>query len=313
MTRTDQLQERSLRLPVLHGVTALLLLGSLLTVLGTPSALARSLEEIEASGELRVCFSPIHPSIVSAEPPGCREDCAFTGPAFEAAQAFAASLGGGVRVRGLAVPWNEQFANAGGEVVYDGEYVPELLASGTCDLYPNNLAKTPWRLKKLDIVTMFPNRLIVLTGPDRKDSLRGPSDLAGKVAAVEKETSFHSWLLEQNRSVFSGNPIEIRLLPTDQAFQAILAGEADFTVIDADAAFWAIRRQYDALHMAFPVGATDEVGWAMRKEDQELQQAVATFFTAQRAYDGSALNQLWNDYFGMNLQQFIGLLGSIQE
>jgi len=40
---------------------------------------ARSLEDIQQSGEIRVCLSPIHPFIVKAEPEGGTDDCAFSG------------------------------------------------------------------------------------------------------------------------------------------------------------------------------------------------------------------------------------------
>jgi membrane-bound lytic murein transglycosylase F len=274
---------------------------------------ARSLQEIRSTGELRICFSPIHPSVVSTNQENCLEDCTFSGPAFEAVQAFAAFLGGDVKVRGLRVGWDGQFFNNEGQTVREAKYTPALLASGRCDLYPNNLTKTSWRLQKMDIATMFPNRRVILINILKKDSIRGVPDLAGKVAVVEKDTSHHTWIQEQNQKALTHNPADIHLMATGKALQSLSDGEADFTVIDADAAFWIIRQQFENLHIAFTLETIDEVGWGMRKEDNDLYEAVKTFFGQQRTDQSSALNAIWSKYFGMDLIQFTTLLGSIQE
>ncbi len=296
---------------LLRGFFPLILIAT--TLLWQSPAHARPLQDILACGELRVCFANIHPSVVSAAPDGCREDCNFSGPAYEAAQAFADFIGSGVEVRGLRVDWDEQFFNADGRTVHDAAYTPALLDSGRCDLYPNNLTKTEWRQQKFDIVTMFPNRIVVLTHGERGTQYNSIENLGGKTAVVEKDTSFHTWMQETNKTLFASNPTIILLMPTDQALRAIDQGEADFTVIDADAAFWIIRHQYPSLHMAFSVGSIDEVGWGVRKEDKELREAISTFFEQQRADQGSALNDIWQRYLGMSLTQFTSLLGSMQE
>lgn len=276
-------------------------------------AQARSFQDILDSGELRVCFAPIHPSVVQAKPEGCLEDCRFSGPAYEAAQAFVAFLGDLITLRALRIDWDEQFFNDQGHTDRDAEYIPALLDSGHCDLYPNNLTKNAWRLQKMDIVTMFTNRMMVLVNVESQNVIRSPSELAGKVAVVEKDTSYHTWLQDQNRTTFADNPVDIHLQPTTDALKNLTGMQAEFTVIDADAAFWIIRNQFPDLIMAFPVGTMEEVGWGIRKDSPELHQILQDFFNQQRADRNSALNATWNRHFGMNLNQFISLLGSMQE
>lgn len=276
-------------------------------------AQARSFQDILDSGELRVCFAPIHPSVVQAEPEGCREDCRFSGPAFDAVRAFVDFLGGAVTLRALRIDWDEQFFNDQGRTDRDAAYVPALLDSGTCDLYPNNLTRNAWRLQKMDIVTMFTNRMMVLVHAEDQDAIRGSSEMRGKIAVVETDTSYHTWLQDQNRTTFADEPVDIRLQLTTDALRDLAQGRADFTVIDADAAFWIIRNQFPDLVMAFPVGSMEEVGWGIRKENPELRQALQDFFDQQRAGRDSALNEIWSRHFGMDLNQFISLLGSMQE
>lgn len=291
-------------------ITLLLLMPGLLLPAMTH---ARSLQEILDSKELRVCLVPIHPSVASVEPANCTQDCRFSGPALEAAQAFAQFLGEDLALRAVRVDWDEQFFNNQGRTVREAEYVPALLESGQCDLYPNNLSKNAWRLSKMDIVTMFTNRPIVLVHAQSRESVRGPSDLGGKAVVVEKDTSYHTWLQAQNKTTFAADPMNIRLMPTEQALNTLARGEADFTILDADAIFWVLRNQFPELHMAFPVGTMEEVGWGLRKSDTQLRQAVARFFHEQRGDPDSALHAIWKRHFGMDLNQFISLLGSIQE
>jgi membrane-bound lytic murein transglycosylase F len=274
---------------------------------------ARSLEEINRTGEIRIGISPIHPSICSAAPQGCRTDCRITGPAHEIALAFAAYLGPNIRPRFLRIEWDEQFFNQAGKTIRENAYTPELLASGQVDLYPNNLSVNEWRKKKMDIVTLFPSRRMVIVNRSRKETIKTLLDLAGKVAVVEKDTSYHTWLQEQNQGVFASHPVRIRLMGTDECLKAVDKGEADFTMIDSDAAIWAVRQEYRNLDMAFPVGATDENGWGLRKQDKDLQEKVRQFFREQRADDHSDLNRIWQKYYGMSLTQFIRLVGAIVE
>lgn len=296
-----------IRLSSLVLVFFTVLLFSPLTVVG------RSLEEIETTKEIRVCISPIHPSVCTAQPEGCRDDCKIGGPSYEAALAFVASLGRDISPRFLCVGWDEQFFNESGVTTQEDTYTPELMASGRCDFYPSNMAKNEWRSRKIDLVTLFPNRRMVVVKRSERNRFRTLADLAGKTATIEKNTSFHTWLLEQNQGPFASNPIVIRLMPVDEGLRAVVSGEVDFTIIDADAAIWAVRNQYAETDMAFAVGPTDEIGWAFRKDDKDLQQAAKEFFEKQRANENSELNRIWRKYYGMSLTDFIGLVSSIPE
>ncbi|MGD9504786.1 MAG: transporter substrate-binding domain-containing protein [Syntrophobacteraceae bacterium] len=277
------------------------------------AAEGRSLQEIQKTQELRVCISPIHPSVCSVEPEDCRDECRISGPAYEAAKAFAAFLGDGISPRFLRVGWDEQFFDKNGAVDRDGSYTPELLASGRCDFYPSNLAKSEWRSKKIDFVTLFPNRRMLVVNRSARDKFKSIADLAGKTAAVERDTSYHTWLQEKNQSVFRSNPVHIELMPTDECLRAVDGGKADFTMVDSDAAIWAVKNELHNSDMAFPVGPTDEIGWGFRKEDKDLQEVVRTFFEHQRSEPDSALNAIWRKYYGMNLTQFIDLVSSLPE
>ena len=207
------------------GLLGVLVLGGLLGL-----AQARSLAEIQQSKEFRVCIAPIHPALAEVTPPECWEQCTFTGPVYDEVVAFAATLGAEVQLKLRRVVWDTQFHNREGVTVREASYTPALLASGTCDVYPNHLTKRAWRLTKLDIVTLIPNRMMVLVHRTRQAQFRTPADLAGKVAAIEKDVSQHSWLQDENTSTYAANPVRIILMPFNDGIKAVEAGEVDFTL-----------------------------------------------------------------------------------
>lgn len=275
-------------------------------------AQARSLAQIEQSKELRICIAPIHPSAATVEPPACRDKCEFSGPVYEQSLVFAKFLGNGIRPKFLRVDWDQHFFNKEGKTVREGSYTPELLASAKCDLYPGNLTKNEWRLKKLDFVTVFPSRMMVIVAKEMKAKIKTAADLAGKTAAVEKDTSFHTWLQAQNQTTYAADPVNLELLGTTDSLLAVEAGKADFTIADSDIAIWAVRHELKSATTAFPVGPIDEIGWGFRKDDKDLQAAAQKFIDVQRRNPDSELNSIWKKHFGRTLTEFIALMVAVK-
>jgi ABC-type amino acid transport substrate-binding protein len=249
--------------------------------------------------------------VAVAQPPDCRDDCTFSGPAYEAVLAFVATLGTDIKPTFRRVAWDEQFFNQQGHTDREASYTPALLAAGTCDLYPSNLTMTAWRLKKLDFVPLFQSRMMVVVHTARQKQFNGPADLAGKTAAVQKDTSFHTWLQAQNEAAYAANPVHIQLFGPGASLTAVDAGAVDFTITDADTAIWSTRYQFKNAVVAFPVGPPDEIGWAFRKQDQDLQAAVAQFFARQKASPTSTLNRIWENHFGLTLNKFETLVKTL--
>ncbi|UTH74663.1 transporter substrate-binding domain-containing protein [Chromobacterium sp. IIBBL 290-4] len=275
-------------------------------------ASARSLKEVLQSRQLRVCIVPVNSASVIVKPKDCREQCEFSGPVYEEVQAFVRNLGPGIRLKSIRIEWDEQFYDKTGRTDIEGSYTPQLLASGACDIYPSRITKNAWRLKKMDFVTLFPNRMMVVANVSRKAQLKSPADLAGLSAAVDRNTSYHSWLLEQNHGPYAAKPVKITVLKTEDSLRAVDGGKVDFTILDSDIAIWDTRYLLKHTYVAFPIGAMDEIGWAFRKDDKDLQAAAARFFAQQKQDERSELNQIWVRHHGLSLNRFITLVNSTQ-
>jgi membrane-bound lytic murein transglycosylase F len=258
------------------------------------SAYGRSLEKIRASGEIRICLA------------GSSQDFYKKN-----AMAFAAYLGSGIHPRFVSFKkWDDQFVNRDGVVVKNGEYTPQPLASGRCDLYPNDLVQLDWRQKKLAFVLLFISRNTIIVNQRRINEFRSIKDLAGKTVAVMQGTSFESWLENKNAEQFRNNPIKFKFMPQKQAIMAVDRGEVDFAISGADGALWAINNFAKKAAVAFPVGATTKYGWCTRKADKDLQAAVRNFFDVQRSQLNSQINRNWKKYIGMTLGDFLLFVSS---
>lgn len=245
----------------------------------------RTLEEIRKTDELRICVAGSSYELYTAM-----------------ALAFAEHLGVSPRVKQLD-SWDQQFQNDKGVTDKDAAYTPYLMDSGECDCYPNDVVKNEWRLKKLDFVILFRTRMVVVVHKDNQPGYTEVAALAGKKAAIQKWTSYHSWLEAQNARARLSSPVRIQFMTTNESMQAVDAKSVDFTIIGADGALNWTRNRVKNLVVAFPIGDTTEVGWAFRKRDKDLQEAVRRFFDAQAAV-GSRFDDIWKEKVGISLSEF---------
>jgi ABC-type amino acid transport substrate-binding protein len=272
-------------------------------------AQARSLEDIKQSGEIRICAALPGPAIGTVEPPDCRGECIVKGPARDLTEAFAQSLGANIKATYWVLAWDEQFHNQTGETVREASYTPALLASGACDVYPNGMVLVEWRLKKLGMVALYPAREMVIIHKSKKDQIRTPADLAGKVAGVTKSASSHVYLEEQNKTVYMDNPIRFDFRPSQTLrLEAVDNGEVDFAIAGSEDALWETRHHLKNSVAAFVVGPVVKVGWGLRQDDKDLQAAVEQFFEAQKASEDSVLNQVWKKTFGLSFANYLRLI-----
>ena len=177
-------------------------LAALVTAISPAPAAARMLAEIRQSGELRICVAGTSSAFYQSN-----------------AEAFAASLHVRPVVTRLA-SFDQQFQNAQGVTVKEATYEAHLLASGKCDLFPNDLHVTDWRRSKMLLVPYYTTRMVVVAHRDMRPRLKAAEDLAGHSAAVQKGTGYEAWLNGQNESAFKSNPVKIELLPTAEIGRA---------------------------------------------------------------------------------------------
>ncbi|RZA18233.1 MAG: transporter substrate-binding domain-containing protein, partial [Proteobacteria bacterium] len=220
---------------------------------------ARNLHDIDATMTLRICVAGSAADFYQAN-----------------GEAFAYYLGVRPEVRRLE-NFDQQFHNDSGRTVREESYVPKLLADGSCDVFPNDLHIVDWRESKMRLVPYYNVRNVVLAHPAQRDVLKGPADLAGRVAAVQKGTAYEDWLLAANENEFASNPVVIRNAPTSDSVRMVAEREADFTIIGTESAFRWTRSEMANMTILFPVSTPVNVGWGVSASATDLAQALERF------------------------------------
>lgn len=280
---------------VVAGIYVLCLGLQVLGVWGPPVASARSLAEIKKSKELRICLA------------GSKQDFYLKN-----ALALVEFLGEGIEANLFHFDnWNDQFVNQDGVVVRDAEYTPEPLASGRCDLYPNDLVRLQWREKKMAFIPLYISKNTIIVNRDNRQKFHKLDDISGKKAAIMQGTSFHTWLEQQNEGIFKNSPVTIIFMHQEEAIKAAESGAVDFAISGADGALWAAKKFAPQVAVAFSVGEITEYGWCVAKKDTDLQQEVLRFFDRERSSPGSQLNAIWKETIGMTLGEYVLYVSSI--
>lgn len=161
------------------------------------SSQARSLAEIKKTQEARVCTA----SGIEFMNEFSRKQTTL----------FFQTVDKNIQIKFEQIKWDEMFHNEDGTTVKEAVYTPQLLATGQCDLYPSNLTITEWRKKKLAFTVEYVARNMVIVNKAQRKRYTTSKDLAGKVVAVTKGSSYLSWLEGQNESVFAHNSVKFQL------------------------------------------------------------------------------------------------------
>jgi ABC-type amino acid transport substrate-binding protein len=285
-----------------------------MAALAATQADARSLDAILASGEIRFCVAPYGPVIGTVEPEGCLgEDCQFEGPLKSVTDAFAASLGDNVSAAYRILTWDEQFQNAEGQTVRDADYAPGLFASQQCDMFPTYMLRNDWRQRKMSQPVVFPVRKMVIINRDNVQAIRGPDDLAGRVAAVMPSSWQEDWIRDQNNGPYEGAPVEMQVRPTiADTLAEVDEGRVDFALLSSEDALWFTRHALKNSMAAFPFGDMLQASMGVPKESPDLLAAFEAFWAAQRADEASELNVMWRETFGLAFPKYLRLLTQIK-
>jgi two-component system sensor histidine kinase/response regulator len=240
--------------------------------------------EIQQSGTLRIC-------VAGSSAPFYQ----FNG------EALAKFLGLRAQVT-VFQKWDQQFANTEGVVVKEATYIADPLASGSCDVYPNDLHALPWRAIKMELVPLYTSRKVIVANRQVK-SMASADDLKGLTAAVQEQTAYDTWLTEQNKTRFANAPVRINYMPTAQAIAAVASHKADFTVIAAESAFKWVRADLDNLDLLFSVDTPVAVAWGIHPHATGLRSRIEAFFK-ESARVGSALDRSWSKQYGISFMEY---------
>ena len=246
---------------------------------------ARTLKEIRESGTLRICVA------------------GSSAPFYQAnGELFARFIGVHPEVTVLS-DWDRQFHNREGVTAKDAVYEPQLLADGSCDIYPNDLHALDWRESKMLVVPYYTARNVIIAHRDLRGAIRSMADLAGRTAAVQKGTAYDAWLQARNADEFAARPVLITYASTADSMRLVADKDANFTIAGSEGAFRWVRMDLQNLDILFPVGDSVRVGWGIQASARDLGGQLERFFEENRRV-GSEIDRAWLRQHGISYQEY---------
>ena len=91
---------------------------------------------------------------------------------------------------------------------------------------------------------------------------------------------------------------------SEELIRRVAEGEIDYTVADSHL-FELLRHFYPDLRVAFPLGPTDQIAWALPKGDEPLRESIAAYFAELEA-TGKLKQILDRYYFASSEFDYVG-------
>jgi membrane-bound lytic murein transglycosylase F len=254
---------------------AAIVLGAMLSTCSSPPSV---LERILRSGELKVVTrnTPAAFYYGADEPRGIE---------YELARGYADKLGVSLRI------------------YIDDQVFPDLV-SGKAQIGAASLTIADARL---DSVAFGPGYQKIEPLIVYRRGMPRPRKLAnlvgGRLEVVA--SSSHAALLEKLRAQ---EPlltwIEHTQRSSEELIRRVAEGEIDYTIADSHL-FELLRHFYPDLRVAFPLGPTDQIAWALPKGDEPLRESIAAYFAEIEA-TGELKQILDRYYFASSEFDYVG-------
>jgi polar amino acid transport system substrate-binding protein len=245
-----------------------------LAVAGTAHAADGSLERIKKAGKLVVAIDATYPPMESEGPDGkpVGFDIDFT---TELAKRL------GVKPEFVVVAWDGVVAG---------------LQSKRYDVIISSMNITDERKKQVDFVEYAKMSQLFVTKKGTK--VESDKDLAGKVVAVQADTTSYEYVDKQKAAGVAIKEVKAFRLATD-AFAAIKSGQGDVIVVDEPVGRYYAKQDAATFDVTGRAMAPEPVGVAFRKEDADLRNEVQKHVDSMKK-DGS-IKKISTTWFGGEL------------
>lgn len=255
-----------------HLLIAGLVLGS--SLLGQAVA-GEQLQKIKDAGVINIGLEGTYPPFSFVD-----ENGKLTGFEVQLSEALAKELG--VKVKLQPTPWAGILA---------------ALESKRLDVVVNQVTISEERKKKYDFSKPYTvSGIQAVVAKKNADSIKQPSDLAGKKVGMGLGTNYEQWLKEEVPSAI------VKTYDDDPTkYQDLRVGRIDAILVDRLAAFDLINKTNETLALAGDAFSRQEAGIAVRKGEPELLKALDDALDKLRA-DGT-LAKLSKQWFSADVTQ----------
>lgn len=176
------------------------------------------------------------------------------------------------------------------------DHLFEDVVNGTVDIATGNLTITDKRKERVDFVALGDTNIkeVLVTGVDFQE-IKSVEELSGCTVHVRPATSYHESLIALNERLTRGGkpPVDIVLLPdaleSEDILEMLNAGMLDAAVIDNwKARVWVQLLPKVKVHEDIVLRDDSHIGWAIRKQNDRLQEEIDEYFRSSHRKLASA-------------------------
>ncbi len=214
-----------------------------------------------------------------------------------------------VKIKKSQIDWADVFANDG-KIPKDYDKNPEITytpdALKETDIICGTIFELDWRKKFFDYAGIVQVSDLLIVRRNLKTPVNSYENLKGLTIAFLENSTYETEIRQINKNLGS----EIKLLPVKserEGLKKLTQGKADGLITVSYLAL-AYLKKYRSLKLAFPVAAPQNVGWVIKKGDDELKQEIKNFFKTIKG-DGT-LDKIFREKYGISYSTYLEIINS---
>ncbi|MCD4793829.1 MAG: transporter substrate-binding domain-containing protein [Bacteroidales bacterium] len=252
---------------------------------------AQTLKDVKKRGEIDIAFTESWKNTVN----------------YTAAQEFAKFLD--IEFNNVTITWDDVFAHNGKipedyKTNPDISYTPDALKRA--DIICGTIYVLDWRKKFFDYSGIIQISDLLITKKNISKKVKSNKDLAGlKIAFLENST------YETNISLINekiGGGIEfVKTKSEDESLRLLTDNKVDGLITVSFLALSYVKNN-ENLKLSFPVNKPQDVGWAVRKGNSEIQKEIRNFFETIKG--NGKLDELFREKYDIDYSTYLEIINS---
>ncbi len=170
----------------------------------------------------------------------------------------------------------------------------DMLSRGEGDFIAAGVTILPSRQNLADFSTPYMEiHQEVIVHRSNRD-IQTEEDLSGRIVHVRAGTSYQKRIGELQEEGVDLELVAIPDIPTEELIGKVAEGEIEVTVADSNIALLN-RRYYPEIRIAFPISIKQSLGWAVRRGNETLLEAMNQFLS--RVREDGTYRKIYDHYY----------------
>ncbi len=251
----------------------------------------QTLDEIKQRGTINIAFTQSSKNTVN----------------YTLAEEFAKFMG--LEINRIDISWEETFSQNGTlppdyQTNPEISYTPDALIKA--DIICGTMYIMDWRKKFFDYsgITQISDLLIV---SKNTKEVKSNEDLKGLKIAFLQNSAYETDIEKINKLI--GGGIEyIKTKSEEESLELLKSGKADGLIAVSYLALSYLKKNVKTIKLAFPVAEPQNVGWVIRKGNNELGEEITNFFETIRG--NGKLDGLFRDKYQTDYSTYLEIINS---